>query len=286
MEAHKLLRGLVVSWPNIGVVLTAFAVTLGGLADPAFSQSQIVNAQLTTRQAARGLDAEIQSVAAQSSAAWLAYRVATIRGPQHMCNSNNWTSTKVMLEPATELTILVRVESGRIERLQTVTPDCEVDAGGLPVVWLDGISSAQSAAWLTAQIQSANTANQRQPRIVDSALRALIWHPGDEPINTVLALARDDRRTYVRGQALFWLAQRAGQQAAGAIRNAVDNDPETEVKRKAVFALSQLPKDEGVPLLIDVARNNRNREVRKQAMFWLGQSKDPRAVTFFEQILK
>jgi HEAT repeat protein len=72
----------------------------------------------------------------------------------------------------------------------------------------------------------------------------------------------------------------------GAIRSAVDNDPETEVKRKAVFALSQLPKDEGVPLLIDIARTNNNREVRRQAMFWLGQSKDPRAVSFFEQVLK
>jgi HEAT repeat protein len=58
------------------------------------------------------------------------------------------------------------------------------------------------------------------------------------------------------------------------------------VKRQAVFALSQLPKDEGVPLLIEIARNNRNREVRRQAMFWLGQSKDPRAVSFFEQVLK
>ena len=57
------------------------------------------------------------------------------------------------------------------------------------------------------------------------------------------------------------------------------------MKKKAVFALSQLPKDEGVPMLIQVARTNRNAEVRKQAMFWLGQSKDPRAVQFFEEIL-
>jgi HEAT repeat protein len=52
-----------------------------------------------------------------------------------------------------------------------------------------------------------------------------------------------------------------------------------------VFALSQLPKDEGVPKLIEVARTNRNPQVRKQAMFWLGQSKDARAVKFFEEIL-
>jgi hypothetical protein len=210
--------------------------------------------------------------------------VATVRGPQHMCSPGN--RTRVMLESATELTILVRVENGRIERLHTATPDCEVDAGGLPVVWLEGVAAPQSAAWLTAQIKSPEPAGQRESRIVNAALGALIWHPGDAPIDTMVAVARNDGRPQVRSQALFWLSQRAGQQAVGAIRNAVDNDPETEVKRKAVFALSQLPKDEGIPILIEVARSHSNREVRRQAMFWLGQSKDPRAISFFEQVLK
>jgi HEAT repeat protein len=90
----------------------------------------------------------------------------------------------------------------------------------------------------------------------------------------------------VRGQALFWLAQKAGAKAAAAITDAIDNDPETEVKKRAVFALSQLPGDEGVPRLIEVARTNRNPAVRKQAMFWLGQSRDARALAFFEEVLK
>jgi hypothetical protein len=50
--------------------------------------------------------------------------------------------------------------------------------------------------------------------------------------------------------------------------------------------LSQLPKDEGVPLLIRLAETHKSVEVRKQAMFWLGQSQDPRALQFFEQVLK
>ena len=278
MEHASDLRGAV---PSRLLVLTIGVLMTAGVS----TQSQIVNAQLTSRQATRGLDAEIQSAAGQSGPMWIAYRVATVRGPQHMCSSGNRTAAKVMLEPATELTILVRLESGRIERLQTATPDCEVDAGGLPVVWLDGITPSQSAAWLTAQIK-AEPPGQRDSKIVSSALGALIWHPGDAPIDTVVALARDDRRPRVRSQALFWLSQRAGRQAVDTIRNAVENDPETEVKRKAVFALSQLPKDEGVPLLIEIARNNGNREVRRQAMFWLGQSNDPRAVSFFEQVLK
>ena len=73
---------------------------------------------------------------------------------------------------------------------------------------------------------------------------------------------------------------------AGTITDALDNDPDTEVKKRAVFALSQLPKDDGVPKLIDVARKNRNPEVRRQAMFWLGQSNDPRALAFFEDVLR
>jgi hypothetical protein len=34
-----------------------------------------------------------------------------------------------------------------------------------------------------------------------------------------------------------------------------------------------------------VARSNRNPAVRKQAFFWLGQTKDPRAIQFFEEVL-
>ena len=57
------------------------------------------------------------------------------------------------------------------------------------------------------------------------------------------------------------------------------------MRKRAVFAISQLPRDEGVPQLIALAGTHRDREVRKQAMFWLGQTGDPRALTFFEQVL-
>jgi len=107
-----------------------------------------------------------------------------------------------------------------------------------------------------------------------------------ETIDTIIGIARHDASARVRGEALFWLAQKAGARATASLTEAIASDPDTAVKKRAVFALSQLPKDDGVPLLIEVARTNRNPEVRKQAMFWLGQSKDPRALAFFEEILK
>ena len=105
---------------------------------------------------------------------------------------------------------------------------------------------------------------------------------GDDGLDTLLELAKHDASAKVRGQALFWLGQKAGQRAVAALEGAIVDDPDREVRKKAVFALSQLPRDEGVPKLIAVARTHRDPEVRKQAMFWLGQSGDERAVSFFE----
>jgi hypothetical protein len=106
-----------------------------------------------------------------------------------------------------------------------------------------------------------------------------------DAVDTLTRVARSDASPTVRGEAIFWLAQKAGQKAARTITDAIEHDPETKVKERAVFALSQLPKDEGVPKLIDVARTHKNPAVRKQAMFWLGQSRDPRALEFFQEVL-
>jgi len=105
-------------------------------------------------------------------------------------------------------------------------------------------------------------------------------------VDTLIDAARSNDLTSVRNEAIFWLGQKAGQKAAAAITERIEQDPDTDVKKRAVFALSQLPKDEGVPLLIRVARTHTNPAVKKQAMFWLGQSKDPRALEFFAEILK
>ena len=124
-------------------------------------------------------------------------------------------------------------------------------------------------------------------KVREHAVFALTQSSAPEAVAAIIRVAKEDKDPHVRGQALFWLAQRASkQQASGAIGDALDKDPDTEVKKKAVFALTQMPEDAGVPMLIQVARSNRNAEVRKQAMFWLGQSKDTRALQFFEDVLK
>ena len=154
--------------------------------------------------------------------------------------------------------------------------------------WLRG----DTAFWLgsargEAGVRLLTKMTQQDPsdKVRDKAAFGLSVSKVPSALPALIAAAKTDTSTRVRGQALFWLAQKAGKEAVATITDAIDRDPETDVKKKAVFALSQLPKDEGVPRLIDVARNNRNPEVRKQAFFWLGQTKDARALQFFEEIL-
>jgi HEAT repeat protein len=165
-----------------------------------------------------------------------------------------------------------------LERLATAPQDEKVRRTA--IFWL-----ANSRGRRGFEVVNRLAREDSSEKVREHAIFALTQSKEPEAIPSIVRIAKEDKSPRVRGQALFWLAQRASRQAAATITDAIDRDPDTEVKKKAVFALSQMPKDEGVPLLIGVARNNANAAVRKQAMFWLGQSKDPRAVKFFEEIL-
>ena len=249
----------------------------------ALGQGRLTNAQVETRPATQTLEREVAALAARKDDRWVGYRMSVTRGRRSM--DDCWERSRIALEPAKEVLVLARLEAGQVVRLRTATPECEIDAGGLPVVWLDGVKPDDSVAWLTSLVHTIPGAADRFDRVVRPAVVALAMHEGPAATRSLVAIARDHAVPRMRSDALFWLGQRAGNEAVATIAEAIDRDPETEVKRRAVFALSQLPKDDGVPKLIEVARNNRNAAVRRQAMVWLGRSNDPRALRFFEEVL-
>jgi HEAT repeats len=264
---------------------------------------------------AQTLQQRVDTVAAKGGVTWVEYRVPMVGGSRRMCcfdsaaprgadccgrcrlegrdgvvldNSTppEPAAARIVVEPPSEMRVFARIENRSVTRLRIFSLDCDVDADGVAVTPLSGISADDSVVWLASQIRSTADPASMLNTVHMPALSALALHPGDAAAKILISLARSDQRMRIRGQALFWLSQRAGDEALKTIGAAVSDDPELEVKRRAVFALSRLPRGEGVPLLIDVARNHRLPEVRRQAMFWLGQSRDPRAVDFFEQILR
>ena len=252
------------------------------LAAPAAAQAPVINARVETRAVAGTLAADIQATADRGAAAWVGYRVPMVTRSGRL--QFTWTHATCRLEPSTELVVLARVEAKTIVELRAVSVDCDIDAAGMPLVWLGSVNPEQSVAWLSSIIADVMS-GRLGSRLMDPALSALGQHASPAAGQALVALARTGPTTRVRGQALQWLARHASAQAGPAIADAIERDPELDVKRRAVMALGQMPRDEGVPLLINVARTHKSTEVRRQAMQTLGQTNDPRAVAFFEQIL-
>jgi HEAT repeat protein len=171
-----------------------------------------------------------------------------------------------------------------VQDVRSLSVDCDVDAGGMPLVWLEGVNADESVAWLTAIVQ-ASPAGRPLDRMAGAALSALAQHSAPAAAAPLVQLARTGSSTQTRSRAIALLAQRAADEALPTITAAVDQDPDKEVRRQAVASLSRMPGGGGIPRLMDLARNHKDPEVRRQAMVSLGQSRDPRAIDFFAQIL-
>jgi hypothetical protein len=268
---------------------------------------RLANGTLDARPLSGGLEPGVRALAKAATApTWIGWAVATEKEHQSCCweswnddrccygcrlegrgpvsTSDSPSPSAVKLEAGRQMLVLLRAEGAEITKLRTVSLECPLDAGGTTLHWLEGVPAAESVRFLKTLLVDSSARDAR--KLADQALGALAMHAESGAVDVLIERASHAADSHLRGQALFWLAQRAGDKAVRAIKTALEEDPETEVKKKAVFALSQLPRDEGVPLLIQTARTNKNPAVQKQAFFWLGQSKDPRALQFFEQILK
>jgi hypothetical protein len=91
------------------------------------------------------------------------------------------------------------------------------------------------------------------------------------------------------GLALYWFDGVDPSQSVAWLRTFVTDLDLTRRKSQqdAALAAIVLHKDAAaVAALVDLAEHGSTIRVRKQALFWLGQSKDPRALSFFEQVLR
>ena len=239
------------------------------------------------------------------------------------------------------LSILFRVENNALDRIRTLSPNCEIDAGGVPVHWLNDVQPAQSIALLTSLVPERERTGERRtarhrgarrpfggcgagalPRARPAAnhirLRAVSYLGAaqSELVKKVIAsdpdsrvreravsslgkqpstrgagpadLDREDPTTTprLRLQAVSGLGRKSGAKVVATLTGIVENDRDTNVKRRALSSLQSMPDGEGVPVLIQLAKTQRDPELRKQAMTSLQHSRDPRALAFFEEVIK
>ncbi len=205
MIAPSIRRGADAEWTRATrQAATAALVAIGCVraGGPALAQAPVANARIETRSAAQGLEPEIAAVAARGLAAWIGYRLPAAPGSRHQCANG----TRILLEGPAEFLVLARADGGRIVRVRTATPECDVDAGGLPLVWLTGVKPADSVSWL-ATIVTASAATQvgmrqlARPALVALGLHAEVGAP------RLVELARSTASRDIRRQAMSLLSQ-------------------------------------------------------------------------------
>ena len=172
---------------------------LAAAASLAAQPKLLVNAQTDTRSAAAGLEQTLRPLIAAPQPAWIAYSVPSVRtglGCDYV--RDGWNQPGIIhLEPPDHAVILFRVESGEVQRIRTLSPDCQIDAGGLPMHWLNEVKPAESVALLPRIAE-------KRDRYSDSAMTAISLHSdpaGEATLKKYLALTQP---SVVRVRAVNW----------------------------------------------------------------------------------
>lgn len=103
----------------------------------------------------------------------------------------------------------------------------------------------------------------------------------------LLDIARDDKASESsRKSSLFWVSHQAGIAAVKGLESvAQDDDAASSVRSDALFYLAHRQDGAGIEPLIRVVRTSKSAKMRKDAVWYLGQSRDPRALALFADLL-
>jgi hypothetical protein len=246
---------------------------LGGLI--AFAQQpKVENAKLETRNLSGSLAAQFAQFG--GGPWWAAYAEPMIPGQRgDFCwydNNNRGDyrapGTPIRLEGPTTLVVMVRWENGTVNRIRNTTPDCLIDAGGLPFYWLNGVSAAESVNWLKAQTGAAINNNQ--------AISTIALQAGPEATRALEDFTAPTQPDKVRERVAFWLGNSRGAEGFRTLERMLANDPSRNVRKQVIFAMTESREPGAMEKVIAAARNDKDPQVRGQALFWLAQKASAR----------
>ncbi len=233
----------------------------------AAQQPQIENARVVSHAFTGTLDAQLTTLGAGPF--WAGYSVPVLPGHRgDGCwtdrdgNSGRNPSAPVRLEGSPNMLILIRVEAGKVDKLQLTSPDCRLDGGNLPFHWFNGISTTASVNWLKTQATGEKG---------DRAMAPLALHVGpdaDKALDELTATSQPDK---LRERAAFWLGNARGKHGLETLKHMLATDPSLHVREQVVFALANSKEPEGMATVMDLARNDKSPQIRSKALFWIAQ---------------
>jgi len=238
--------------------LWLFAVALPLAAQPKL----LINAQVDTKSASPGLEQTLRPmIAAQMQPAWIGYSVPAVRvnvGCDYVRDGFGQQGV-IHLEPPDSAIVMLRVEGGEVQRLRNLSPNCEIDAGNLPVHWLTDVKPAESVAWLIGMAE-------KRDRYSDSAMNAMAVHSDPSAETALKRYLEPSQPSSVRTRAVGWFGNYRGRSGYEVLKNLASNDNDERVRERAVQQLGSSREPDSIDVLINIARKDTNPRLRMAAI--------------------
>jgi hypothetical protein len=270
------------------VILCALGTT--GLVWAAAAELSIKNVVVQELSATAGLRTEVQRLAEQRQGPrWIGYEVPLVSGIGGICCAPGATcalegeaeqvfqSQQAARSPHPDLMVLLRVHEGRVTQIRSLTTDCSVDAGGLPLLWLRNVDPADSVALLGSLKPPEATESE-----ILSAIFAIGAHAGkaaDKALNGFVRAGTPE----VRQRALARIGNARGREGFETLRAMLDEKVKPEVREQALFALAWSHEPEAEGVLLQAAREDRDAKVRSQALVVFARLAGQRALPVLSQ---
>ncbi len=243
----------------------------------------LVNAQLKTQPAASGLETVFRGLlSAQPQPAWIGYSVPSVRTNNMGCDyvRDSFTSPGVVhLEPPDHVVVMYRIEGNAVSRIRSLSPDCEIDAGGVPVYWLTDVQPAQSIALLASFLA-------QRDRLGEGMIGAIAQHADPSADQVLEKLVAPDQPESVRSRAVSWFGSARGRTGFEVLKRLIANDADERIRERAVNALGSSKEKEAAELLVSIAQGDKNPKLRQQAVSALSRRRDTSVVPILSKIIE
>lgn len=274
-----------------------------------------VNVNTKTRAAEQNFSSQLTgAVRSQQQPAWLGYSIAAVAGNRQMCcgsyndggmngcgachleseeggisvqsnrSSTDSGSRTAKLEGPEQLIVMLRAEHGSIGRIRVFSEDCQLDAGGLSVIWFTGVSGSQSVAALTPFVTAAD--DSREDDVAHAALSAIALTNDSSAEQALENFVAPNQSFSLRERAAFWLGAARGHQGYEALQKLAREDSSDDLRAKVSFDLYVSHDPAATDEIIRLARDDHSSHVREQAIFWLAQKAGQKAAATITEAIE
>ena len=235
----------------------------------------VLPGQVSTEDAGQGLAAKLDQLEREPGPMWVGYPIP-VEGDFHMGSNARvaylegehagWTGSGGYGQDRSSdhALVLLRLSGGGVDKLRVESPERQLDAGGLRLVWLTGVTPVDSIRTLRSLVVKGGVEKVRQ-----DAVFVISLHRDAEATVALASLAAGGQESDVREKAAFWLASGRGHEGFVVIRRVAREDGDARFREKLTFDLTLSHDPEALTELVRMAHDDSSPQVRRQAQFWM-----------------